>query len=268
MTPSTRKFTALILAGSRSTHDPVAQASGVSCKALTLVGNQPMVLRVLNTLEKAETISTRVLSGPLWSSVQEEPRLQSLIDSQQIHWVEPQVTPSASAYAAMQTLSKDSPILLTTADHALLTPEMVDYFCSKASSIECDAIVELVDYQLVQQAYPKSKRTVTRFKDKGYCGCNLFGFLTPRGREAAQFWQQVEQERKQPFRLIRRLGVVSVLRYLTGYLTLSQALSKLSKQLGLRIEAILLPFPQAAVDVDTVEDWELTQKILKDSSGH
>ena len=39
-----RRFTALVLAGSRGAADPVAQAAGVAHKALAPVGGIPMIL--------------------------------------------------------------------------------------------------------------------------------------------------------------------------------------------------------------------------------
>jgi len=266
MTQPHSSFTAIVLAGSRGAHDPVAEAAGVACKALTPVGNTPMVFRVLETLQAAQTISRRILCGPSRSVIDQEPQLRACIDSQEIEWIAPQTTPSTSAGFAMESVPHETPILITTADHALLTPAMVDYFCSKALTSQSDVIAGLVPYDIVQEAFPQSKRTVMKFKDGGYCGCNLFAFLTPQGRTMAKFWKQIEQERKKPLRLIGTLGWMAVLRFLTGNLSLAQGLAGISQKLHLKIQTVLLPFPQAAVDVDTVADWELVQKIVRERS--
>ncbi|MGB0909602.1 MAG: NTP transferase domain-containing protein [Nitrospirales bacterium] len=263
MTQNRSILTAIVLAGSRADHDSVAEATGVPCKALAPVGNIPMVFRVLNALQNADTISSSVLCGPNWSIVEQSHQLRSRLDSQRIQWVAPQTTPCTSTTFAMQSISQDTPILITTADHALLTSEIVDYFCSHALSNDSDVVVGLVPFDIIQKAYPKTKRTVMRFKGHGYCGCNLFAFLSPQGRTIAEFWRQVEQERKNPLRLIRTIGWMAVLRYLTGQLSLEQGLEEISKLLSLKISAVKLPFPQAAIDVDTVADWELVQEILQ-----
>ncbi|GJL61379.1 MAG: hypothetical protein NPIRA04_00330 [Nitrospirales bacterium] len=268
MTPIDPFFTAIILAGSRAAHDPVAEAAGVPCKAFTPVGNTPMVCRVLETLQAAETVSRRLLCGPSWSIIEQEPKLRTRIDAQEIEWIEPQATPSTSAAFAMHSIPQENPILLTTADHALLTTDMVNYFCSKAWESQGDVVAGLVPYDLVKQAFPESKRTVMKFKDQGYCGCNLFAFLTPQGRTMATFWQQIEQERKKPLRLIGMLGWMAVLRFVTGNLSLAQGLEGLSKKLHLRVRTVSLPFPEAAVDVDTVADWELAKKIVEARATH
>ncbi len=263
MTPIPHSYTAIVLAGSRASGDPVAEASGVSCKALTPIGNTPMIFRVLEALHKAETISERILCGPSWPIVEQEAQLESLIKTKQVEWIAPQSSPSTSAAFVMKSLPESQPLLVTTADHALLTSEIVDFFCSKASKTNSDVVAGLVPSLIVEQAFPGTKRTIMKFKDQGYCGCNLFAFLTPKGRAIADFWRQVEQERKSPLKLIRTLGWIAVLQYVTGNLTLAQGLHGISQKLSLKVTAVQLPFPQAAVDVDTVADLDLVQDILK-----
>ncbi|MCA9473180.1 MAG: nucleotidyltransferase family protein [Nitrospirales bacterium] len=260
-------FTAIVLAGSRASHDFVAEKSGVACKALAHINGTPMVIRVLEALQQAETISHRILCGPSWSIIEETPALHTRIDSKAIDWVAPQSSPSTSAASTLTSIPEETKVLLTTADHALLTRETIDFFCTESLASQSDVTVGLVPYSIVQEAFPQSKRTVMKFRDQGYCGCNLFAFLTPKGRAIATFWQQVEKERKRPIRLIRMLGWGAVLRYLTGRLSLHQGLAMLSKQLGMTISPVLLPFPRAAIDVDTVADLELVQRLAQEQAS-
>jgi hypothetical protein len=62
--------------------------------------------------------------------------------------------------------------------------------------------------------------------------------------------------------MIRTLGWGPLLAYATGSLTLEATLRMLSKRLGLDIRPVLLPFPDAAVDVDKPSDRELAERIL------
>jgi hypothetical protein len=62
--------------------------------------------------------------------------------------------------------------------------------------------------------------------------------------------------------MIQKLGWVPVLRYLLGRLSLDNALDSISQRLGLKAGAVFMPFPDAAVDVDSVNDWELVKKIV------
>jgi len=254
------KFTALVLAADRSPDDPVAKAAGVPCKSLAPIGGIPMVFRVLSALDASREIDQRILCGPPKHIVDRKSGLLDLIASGKIAWFENRETPSSSAYHVLQTLPKDIPVLLTTADHAMLTPRMVDYFCSEARTTNCDVVVGVARHEDVMKAHPETRRTATRLQDGAYCGCNLFAFLTPEARLAANYWRQVESERKKPFRMIRKFGWVAVLRYLMGKLSLYDILSIISKRFGFKAGAVIMPFADAAVDVDSVSDWELVEK--------
>jgi hypothetical protein len=141
---------------------------------------------------------------------------------------------------------------------------MVDHFCGEARNRGCDVLAGVVRFDLVAEAFPGAKRTVTRLKDGGFCGCNMFAFLTPQARRAADFWRSVEQERKKPLRIVKVMGWSAVLLYLLGQLSLDRALAKLSKRMKLKVGVVKLPFADAAVDVDKVEDWHLVESILAD----
>lgn len=255
-------FSVVVLAGDRQSRDPVAEHAGVSCKALVPVAGRAMVLRVLEALSEAREVGRPTLVGPSMTSIEENKELAEQVRSGLVQWMTPQATPSTSAFEALQSLPVDVPVLLTTADHALLTPEMIDHFCSEARKSGCDVVAGVARHELIAQAFPESKRTVTKLNDGGYCGCNLFAFLTPQGRKAADFWRKVEQERKNPLRIIRIIGWTTVLRYLLGRLSLDQALQRLSKKMQLQVGVVRMPYARAAVDVDKLEDLLLVESIL------
>jgi hypothetical protein len=165
----------------------------------------------------------------------------------------------------LQAQPDDAAVLVTTADHALLRSEIVDYFCSKARSQGLDIAVGLALHSLVMDAYPGTKRTATKLGDGAYCSCNLFAFLTPRARKVADFWRQVESQRKNPLRVMSAFGWITVLRFLLGRLSLTEAQKRISHRLGIKAGAVILPFPEAAVDVDTVSHWRYVQSIAADA---
>jgi GTP:adenosylcobinamide-phosphate guanylyltransferase len=255
-------FTVIILAADRELNDPVAQSAAVSCKALTPVSGRAMVLRVLDALAAAQEVGARMLAGPAMASIEQNAELHGLVNSGQVQWFAPQATPSSSAFSVLQSLPKDVPVLVTTADHALLTAAMVDHFCVEARRSGCDVVAGVARHDLVAAAFPGTRRTVTRLKDGGYCGCNMFAFLTPQARLAADFWRKVEKERKKPLRIVKVMGWLTVLRYLAGQLTLDQALARLSQRMGLKVGVVQMPFAEAAVDVDKVDDWRLVESVL------
>lgn len=259
------QFAALVLAADRGNQDAVARYAGTVCKAYAPIAGRPMVIRVLDALEKSRKIESVLLCGPPRSLLSSCEVLKLRIDNKQVGWVENRDSPARSAAYGAAQINPQRQILLTTADHALLTPEIVDYFLQASSDLACDVTVGVVRYETVKNRYGNAKRTVLRLQDGGYCGCNLFT-LNTQGRVLADFWQQAEALRKRPWKLISRiLGWRAVWSYLLGRLTLDQALQQISMRTGVRVRPVILPFPEAGIDVDKVEDLQLVESILTQS---
>ncbi len=257
----TQRFTAIVLAADRTPNDPVAIAAQVPCKALAPVGGRPMVLRVLDALVASGQIKTCILCGPPRAIVEREPLLQERLASSALSWLAPGATPSTSVAGALAAIPRGTPVLVTTADHALLQPEMVSHFCREAFASGSDVVAALASYPQIMSKYPGMRRTRTRFRDGDFCGCNLFAFLTPESHAAADFWRRVENERKRPVKMLGELGWTVVLRYLLGRLSLDDALQHISRKMGLRVGVVIMPFPEAAVDVDSAGDWDMVRDI-------
>ncbi|MGX0904284.1 molybdopterin-guanine dinucleotide biosynthesis protein A [Roseovarius sp. MBR-79] len=259
----TPDFAAVILAGERDAQDDLRDHAGVASKALIEIAGKPMIARVIAALEGAARVASVHLSGPAEAVVTGSDVLSGLIEAGRVDWTAPGPSPSTSAYAMLTGFPEGQKVMITTADHPLLTSEIVDHFCRDAARSGCDVVVGLAPYDLVRGAYPDLKKTVLRFADGQYCGCNLFAFLTADGRRMADFWRRIERERKKPLVVIRMLGVLAVLRYRMGWLTLDRALALLSRKAGLRIGVVVLPYAHASVDVDSVDDYVVLQRYAK-----
>jgi GTP:adenosylcobinamide-phosphate guanylyltransferase len=235
----------------------------VSAKAFTPVAGRAMVLRVLDALRGSGIVSGITLCGPRRELLPDCPELLRWIESGDIDWTESGASPSDSAGEGLKRVPAASAVLLTTADHALLNAEMVAHFCRGAAGTGADAAAGLVEFTRVQAALPGTRRTVLRFRDGGYCGCNLYAFMSGTGRRVVAYWRRAEASRKRPWRMIAELlGPAAALSYAAGRLSLEDALGRLSRRLELRARAVLLPYPEAAVDVDTPADLELAERLL------
>ncbi|GMU45871.1 MAG: hypothetical protein AMXMBFR26_06530 [Porticoccaceae bacterium] len=252
-------FAAIVLAGDRSAADELRAHTGVNAKALIPIAGVPMVRRVLAALRAAERVADIRLAGPAEADLRSDPVLAAEMDGGTLGWLPPAASPSTSACAALELVPAAQRALLTTADHPLLSAEIVDAFCAASLAEDADVTLGLARYELVRAAFPEMRKTVLRFRDGDYCGCNLFAFLSPRGREVAAFWRRIENQRKKPLRLIGLLGWRAVLRYRLGRLPLDEALAGLSARLGIRIRAVILPYAHAAVDVDSLHDFQLVE---------
>jgi GTP:adenosylcobinamide-phosphate guanylyltransferase len=254
-------FTAVVLAADREKMNPVAKAAGVRCKSMVPINGRPMIFRILEALASSDTVKDRIICGPPSTIMDQEPVLSEFVADGKVIWMENHATPSLSAIHAMQSVAEESPVLLTTSDHALLNPRIVDHFCCEAQGTGCDVVAAVAPLETVTAAYPQTHRTAYRFKDDSYCSCNLFAFLTPQSRAVPSFWPHVELHRKNPLRVINALGRGTVIRYLMANLTLAEALDRISHRMGLSAGVVVMPFPEAAIDVDSVDDWHFVEQI-------
>jgi CTP:molybdopterin cytidylyltransferase MocA len=257
-----RRCAAIVLAGDRRQDDPLVVASGRGCKALLPIAGRPMILHVLDALKSAACISSVHLSGPPIEAARADPELLERLDAGAVRWRASGATPSTSASDVLRDIDPALRVLLTTADHPLLRPEYIEYFCAHADRTGADAVVGLAPYSKVREIFPTMRKTLLRFRDDDYCGCNLFVFNTTAGRELAALWRQVESARKTPWRVLQLLGWTAVLRYRLGWLTLDQAMALLTRRTGIRVAAVRMPFGEAGVDVDSIEDHALVEAVM------
>lgn len=257
-----KQFVALVLAADRTGNDPITTHTGAACKAFAPVAGTPMVLRVLDTLTACDLVAKVILCGPPESLHTHCPELKQRIASGQISWLSNKNTASRSAESGLELIQADTPVLLTTADHALLTPMIVQSFLKQSLEIDNEATVGLARQEDIARAFPGSKRTVHKLQDGGFCGCNLYTF-NPNGRKLVGFWRQAEDFRKRPWQLISKvIGFRLLMSYLFKQLTLTKALHAVSQKSGVNIQAVILNDPRAGVDVDKVKDLQLAESIL------
>src|SRR6202000_1967018 len=98
--------------------------------------------------------------------------------------------------------------------------------------------VLLARREVVESAAPATRRTYLKFADGEWSGCNLFLVRSERGLAAIQLWRSIEADRKRPWRIIRKLGPLTLVRYLAGRVTLAEALQRLRRLCGAEVAAV------------------------------
>lgn len=263
-----RKIVALVLAGERSATDAVAGVSGVSCKALAPVAGKPMIVRVLNALHETGRMDSVVLCGPDRAAVDACPQLHDVMSRNDISWIPAARGLSDSVRAGLTGIDAGALVLVTTADHALLDADILNYFLDRVIDSRAGVSVGLVEYAIIRRACPGVRRTVLKFAEGGYCGCNLYALDGPRARDVISLWQRTQAYRKRPWRMaLGLLGFSALARYLSGHLSMGQARRAILDSTGIALDFINLPFPHAGIDVDTPADLALAEEILRDQPG-
>lgn len=252
-------FTALLLAGRRGLIDPIARSVGGSHKVLVPVAGVPMILRVTRTLRTAQMIGQIVVCTDDPSAFRE---LDELHAGDISFYTSSGRAPSESVLQYFAGQQQTTPLLVVTADHPLLTVEMVDYFCSASAKSGADVAVGLVAESTFRTQYPHSRRSFIPLRDESFCGTNLFALLTPQAAAAARFWNHAGQFRKRPWRLIRTFGWMTLLLLALRRIDLIAAVSRASRIIGAQVAAVQMPFPESAIDVDTLDDLATVTQIL------
>ena len=244
--------------------DPVAATRGLPHKALVPVDGVPMLERVVATLFESEGVEQVILlADRALIDHGFGQHIAAAIESGRITLAEPASSPSESVERVLASLADDGfPLLVTTADHPLLTVEMVEHF-TRCAPGWADFAVGLAEAATVRSDHPHAIRTFYRFRDGRYSGCNLFLLATPKARRVVVFWRQMERHRKRPWRLIAEVGLWPLLRFAVGRLDLESTLAHLSGKVGARIGMVAMPFAEAAIDVDKPADLDLAEAVLR-----
>jgi CTP:molybdopterin cytidylyltransferase MocA len=250
------------MAGSRASGDPLATATGVAHKALAPIAGVPMLARVVETLRAAAPVGRIVVCGFNAALIDVTPRLATVLRAQELEFDRGGDTPGASALHAVRELSLAPPVLVTTADHPLLSAATVDEFCARSAACDADVSFGLAPAAAVAELFPGIRRTRFRFRDGEYCGCNLYGLLSTAGLGAPAEWVRVERHRKRPWRLVSALGVGVLLRFWLGRLALADVSALAQAQFGLRARPVVLSDPVAGFDVDTFEQLQAAEAYL------
>jgi GTP:adenosylcobinamide-phosphate guanylyltransferase len=262
MTAQQSFFTALVLAGNRSLQDPLAQAWGSPGKVLIPVAGVPMLVRVVRSISAASQVAKIVVSSDDPSSLHALPELAVAVESGVLSFHYSRNSPAESVVDYATRFSMGEPLLVTSADHPLLTAEMVDYFCRAACASGADVVAGVVAASLFSARYPQSRRTFIRLRGESFCGANLFTLHTPRAVAAARFWSHAGQFRKRPWRLVSTFGLSTLALFALRRLDLHAAVTRVSQILGVRVAAVQMPFAECAIDVDNAADLALATHIL------
>ena len=240
---------ALILAGRRGGSDPLLAAHpGLATKALLPVAGAPMIERVL--------AAVRAVAGPVWVSGVGADEVSGDVTEA------PRADGPAGALAAAVAAGAPLPLLVTTADHALLDEAMAASFLTRARATGADMVVGFAERGVIEARFPTTRRTYLRFADAAVSGCNLFYVATPEAIRAVRFWQRAEADRKTPWKLARHVGLGTLVRYAAGRLTLAGVFEHASRRTGSRVAYVLMDRAEAAVDVDKPDDLALIEAVL------
>ncbi|MFO8150849.1 MAG: nucleotidyltransferase family protein [Trueperaceae bacterium] len=256
---------AIVLAGGRlPPEDPTSATvpGGLTC--LQVVGGRTLVQRSLDALSNARGIERVIVVGvpsetPLTCAhpLETMPAERDMIRSLQAAVARLTATgPNAATPPGAQAL-------VVSADAPLVTGEMLDWMRDRALEGGADATICAVERAVMEARFPSSKRTFVRLRDAELCGGHVAAFrlaIVDRGVELAE---RLVNARKNPWQIAALVGPGTLAALMAGRLTLAQALRALEARIGLRLNVLVSPYAEMAMDVDEPAQLALVRAELE-----
>lgn len=254
--------TALVLAASRKGgSDPVAKLQDKSHKCLVEVDGVAMIERVVQALLDSRRFSRILISIENEQILQTLPSTRRWLEEGVIHYLASAENLADSVLYLDQ--DGDLPLVVTTADSAMHTAQLIQDFMAAFAQSHADVAVAVTPESTVIEEYPDANLGFFRFRDGGYSFCNIYGIRSRKGLEAARVFRSGGQFRKRPWRILKEFGVLPLILYKYRLASLNGILQRLGRKLDLTIEPITLPYAFAPIDVDNPRTFALSEETLK-----
>lgn len=157
------------------------------------------------------------------------------------------------------------PLLVTTADHVLLTPAMIDNFLQEARG--CDLAIAMVERRTMRRAGLDSRRTWLPFRGGQWSGANLFWLNGPESLPLVRFWSEIEQERKKGRKIIAAFGPVLALSAALRLAGIHSLVRRAGRRFGLEARVVAMPQGEACIDADKPADIALIERLLAERAA-
>ncbi|MDJ0625343.1 MAG: nucleotidyltransferase family protein [Candidatus Caenarcaniphilales bacterium] len=266
---SYQKVVPIILAGKRQ-DDPLSEHFQVENKAFIELKGKCLIDWVLNSIEGTQ-LSEPYLSISEFQKELFEKKIQN--HSYKFILNNSNESPVLSCIKALDLIDEEKSLFITTADNPLLTPQIIKYFLDNCEKENADLIIGVVNGQdrfNTNQVdnFSKLKRTWHKVnKSLWLSGANLFYWSKKSlPNSLKQILIKLETQRKSPLAFsstVAKIDFIFLLKYFFQLSSLKECERALSKTIGIQVKLLILPFPEACIDVDKISDYELAKTLLR-----
>ena len=252
----------LVLAGRRSaTLDPLAEQFGVSHKCLVPVAGEAMIGRVLNIVDQAYPGEPIHVSIEEFELIRNEPTVARLSGEGRLKPVEAQAHIVDSVVHAGATTG--FPLLITTADNVLMTPESLRRMAGEGRNSQVHALVGMARKQDIHATHPDGQRRFYEFADGGFSNCNMFWIASRKALAATEAFRHGGQFAKKPERIIKAFGILNLIRFRLGRHSLGEMFRFISRRFGVEIRPLVYEGEgRIAIDVDNERTHRVAEEVL------
>ena len=255
--------TILILAGKREGKiDPLAEQAGVSHKAVVPIRGKPLITWVLEAAEQAWPGAPILVSIHDGGVIAPLPIVERLTASGRLRIVEAREGIVESLEAAAET-NDAFPLLITTGDNVLVTPEALRRLHDEAMAADAGAALSLATREQILAAHPEGQRRFYEFKDKAISNCNAYWLRDRSALKAAESFRGGGQFIKTPGAILKAFGLWNLIGFRRKWWVLDKAMRNLSRRFGVKIAPVFVTDGALAVDVDNERTYKIAETLLE-----
>lgn len=258
-----RKNSVLVMAASRrGVDDPVAKLQGKSHKCLVELDGQVMLERVVEALADSHCFDRIHVSVDSPDILEATPKMRDWLAEGRMVFVQARGNLADSVLAAVESIDEALPMVITTGDNALHTPEIIRDFVRDFDASKADGVVGFTREDVVLQDFANSGLAFHRLKDGGFSSCNLYGLKNTNALKAVKIFEGGGQFGKRQMRILKAFGVWPFVIYKLKLRTLQGLLDAISRRLGVPTEVSWLNYSWGPIDVDHKHSFDLTEETL------
>ncbi len=251
----TQSITTLVLAGSRPGTDPLLEGTTLASKALLPIHGKPMLAWVIDALSNSPEVGRVQIVA---QEIEPLARHATLATWGKVEWVKSVGSIADAVQAALA--QSNGPLLVTTADNVLLTPQMVAQFLADAGS--SDVAIGLVERSQVVAAGHSTQRTWLKFRGGHWSGANLFMLGGPQVGPLVEFWRGIEQDRKKGWKIIGTFGPLLLLAAVFRLIDIHAFARRVAARFGMSAKVVSMAAAEACIDADKPSDIRVIERIL------
>lgn len=245
--------------GTPSENEPLYQFTHGQPKALLPIAGKSMLQWVLDALSGSDGICGIVLVGlPQSTVVQCRHPVTFLPDSGGI---------ISNIQAGVNEIRQMDPAeekaLIVSSDIPAIKTAMVDWMIRKVEETDADIFYNVITRQVMEEAFPGSKRTYIRLKELAVCGGDLNALRLSYLSGGNSFFDQIINSRKNPLKQASLFGFDIFLSLLLNRLSLQDLERKISERIHAKGKVVICPYAEIGMDVDKPGQFEMVQKYMQ-----
>jgi GTP:adenosylcobinamide-phosphate guanylyltransferase len=254
--------TVLILAGQRlGKVDPLAAKHGVEHKCLVPLLGRPLIGYVLDAVDAAFPGAPIVVSINDPEALDGEPEAKRFFEAGRMT-----VVPSAHNLLESVLAAADDvrfPLLITTGDNVLMTPEALRGFHAFALDAAADGAAMFARKEDILAAHSEGQPRFWKFRDGEFSGCNTFWMKDRAASSVAEIFRGGGQFLKFPRRFIAAFGLANLIGFRLNLFTVDRMLARVSRRFGKTVRALITQHGELAIDVDTEFSHIVAGRLLR-----